>query len=178
MLLKLLIQERFKKYYQHKFTLKAKSSRTKYITLLLSPLLGSMMVNIISIIIVGYLVITDYHFIHMGGVAKGREVAKVSFLLFGILTVYSYIYTGLIINTISKLLKHNNTDKFVFLNTFPITIISFILGVWLYDMNRYNIAYIYIPVMFWATAFFNTFTYKIINELFMRDINGQIISEK
>lgn len=176
-ILEQLIAKRLEKYIKYKFTIKPRHKISALTPLLLSPILGVIIINFFTFIFMAYMVINNELFFSYTGEQKGYGVAEVAALLFGLLTIFSYLYTLIVINTISILMKHKNTNLFIYINIIVSFFIALFIGTYLYETNKNNLSYIYMPLTIFINGIFNTFSYKLTNELFYRDEDGKIVYE-
>lgn len=167
--------ERLKKYNQHKFTVTPNSNFIALLPLILSPLLGAIVLNFISILFLTYIALSDMSLFSYTGKEKGLAVLNVSFVLAGVLTLASYLYTLLFLYPLSIFRKHNNNSTFVGLAVNLTFIIAMLSGFYLYEQKTYGLLYMFLPVSLIILSLFNTYSYKMLNELIKRDENGKII---
>lgn len=169
------LTNRLKKYNEYKFTITPSHKFMGNLSWMLSPLMSISIISVIISCFVAYITFSDPSYIVMNKWIKAKAVANVVMLLWGIITLFSYVYTFFTIHMISWFKKHKTDEKFVWTCHFITLFFSILFAmIFLEDKNYGYLGYI-VPAVILLTGTINTYAYKFINELFKRDENGKLI---
>lgn len=171
------IRNKVDEYNEHKFSRTINTWLMKPFPVLISPLFGF----IVSGVILNLIFIASFMVFKTTGMTSEQK-GVAGFVAFvytiGGFGLFSFLYTILVIYPISRLRKHVNDKKFVFINYCFILFWGVLLFWFLLPQSNISIAHIYIPLILCSIAFLNIFSFKALNEMFKRDKNGNMVYTK
>lgn len=164
-------------YEQSKFKMQPINKFVALFPLFFAPIASSIILSFFTFIFVTYVVSLNSN---LGNEDTKNSLAFIIFSLMSVSIIFSYLWELLITYPVSKILKHKNTNTYLWINhliTFSLAAGScfylYILKTQQYVNTNYAI-YI-IPTSIVIAGFFNTYGFKVFNELIKRDKNGKII---
>lgn len=164
-------------YEQSKFKMQPINKFVALFPLFFGPIVSSIILSCFIFIFVTYVIALNSN---LGSEDIKNSLAFIIFSLMSASTIFSYLWGLLITYPISKILKHKNNNTYLWINhLITLTLVAgscFYLYV-LKTEQYVNINYaIYIlPTSIAIAGFFNTYGFKVFNELIKRDKNGKII---
>ena len=171
------IKKQLIKYNEYKFSFNPKNKLVAIFPILLSPLFGMVVLQIMSACLVTYLAISTPEFSFLSRRDKGISAMYAIFSVSGLAMILSYLYTLLILYPVSKILKHENNNQFLGSTMVISFAISLLFGFLFYDngSGSYGYLYLILPFCIMTLWLINSNTFKLFNELIERDIDGKIV---
>lgn len=150
---------------------------SKNMPLIIAPFVASVLSFFFIGVFVAAFSIFNPSFSSIDGETKGRAVTAIVMVMYAPMLFISYIFNFFIMHQIAKRLKFRTTQSGYI--TKSLSVVAFISALFLFifisQNNSNNIAYIFVPYCFFTIGFFNTFMYRSFNELYKRDMDGNII---
>lgn len=168
------LKEKLNQYNEIKFTYQPVARLTSWFPLAFSPISGLIMANILSFFFITYILASNPDYSAIDAMDKNKAGAYVFIWLFGTISLFSYLWSALIIYPLSALMKHKNGRGYVFLSCLIATLIALGIGYKL-GQNSNTVSKYFIPSVIWVVGVFNTYSFKFLNEIMKRDVNGKIV---
>ena len=168
------LKEKLTQYNEIKFTYQPVARLTSWFPLAFSPISGLIMANILSFFFITYILASNPDYSGIDAMDKNKAGAYVFILIFGAISLFSYLWSVFIIYPLSALMKHKNGRGYVFLSCLIATLIAFGIGYQL-GQNSNTVSKYFIPSIIWVVGVFNTYSFKFLNEIMKRDENGKIV---
>ena len=171
-----ILKNYLQKYNEKKFLMQPVNRMITWFPFVLSPLSGIVAGMFFSFLLVTFFVATHEEYSTLTSTMRVNASFYALLSLFGFVFIFAYLWSYLIIYPISYLMKHHNGRKFLLINHIIVIAASIGLSLFIHSANpNASLTSYFFPLIILIVGTFNTYSFKVFNELLKRDTDGRVV---
>ena len=171
-----ILKNYLQRYNEKKFLMQPVNRMITWFPFVLSPLSGIISGMFFSFLLVTFFVATNAEYSTLTSTMRVNASFNALLSLFGFVFIFAYLWSYLIIYPISYLMKHHNGRKFLLINHVIVIVASIGLSFFIHSANpNAPLTSYFFPFIVLIVGTFNTYSFKVFNELLRRDSDGPVV---
>lgn len=171
-----ILKNYLQRYNEKKFLMQPVNRIITWFPFVLSPLSGIISGMFFSFLLVTFFVATNAEYSTLTSTMRVNASFNALLSLFGFVFIFAYLWSYLIIYPISYLMKHHNGRKFLLINHIIVIAASIGLSLFIHSANpNAPLTSYFFPLIILIVGTFNTYSFKVFNELLKRDTDGRVV---
>ena len=171
-----ILKNYLQRYNEKKFLMQPVNRMITWFPFVLSPLSGIISGMFFSFLLVTFFVATNAEYSTLTSTMRVNASFNALLSLFGFVFIFAYLWSYLIIYPISYLMKHHNGRKFLLINHVIVIAASIGLSLFIHSANpNAPLTSYFFPLIILIVGTFNTYSFKVFNELLKRDTDGRVV---